>query len=81
MFHCTSTNATLDPSFSRSNRLHIDIFRGFFFINSRPIQGIYYLKSSKMMSKYPEVLNFQPVASYSWKLPYMELTLKNLWLS
>ena len=42
-----------DPSVSKSNRLHVDIFR-FFFINLRYIL----INSSKMIGKFPEVLNF-----------------------
>ena len=45
-----------DPSDSKPNRLHVDIFR--FCFHSFEVCSI---DSSKMMGKFPEVFNFQPV--------------------
>ena len=45
-----------DPSDSKSNRLHIDIFRCYFYSFK-----IYYIDSSKMIGNSPEVSNFNRV--------------------
>ena len=42
-----------DPSISKSNRLHVDIFR---FFQEFEVCSI---NSSKMIGKFPEVLNFK----------------------
>ena len=42
-----------DPSVSKSNQLHVDIFRFFFYLSQ-----VYSIDSSRMMGNFPEVLNF-----------------------
>ena len=49
-----------DPNVSKSNRMNVDIF-GFFMIQYE----VYSTDSSKMFGDFPEVLNFQPINSFS----------------